>query len=590
VLNSFSTPLNGNLPISYPAEGASSFVRFAPVAGPTYLVQQLQALQQVQAVPAPTYDIYVSSINGNDGNDGSSIANAKKTIGAVLSTNMLTAGKSLGLECGSHFREMLTITQKDVRVGAYVGPANLQALPILDASEPLTNYSPSGSAYPNLFQFEKPYIPAERGRDYPYSIFENGLRLKRVSTQQECNDTVGSFCVYPPTKPAPAPPPANFTIYFHPIAAGSSFEVAVLDAGVDVAESATGLRISRIHAKRSILNDGVIRLNGKGAVATDCVAEDGTKHTLYVTDGCLLENVVAWKGEGIDSYFIYYYANGGGVTPIDSVGTTFRRCAAIGGYPYGSEVTIDGELQNPAYSKSSGFYCHSTGLNSPQLASATYEGCYAENLGSGFGGEAQLITTRNCYTYLVATCAGGASYAGQVVNIQGNTFDQRYGKDYQKARNEQRTPLTINVNGNYAGGTTNIEHNVILMSQDKYGYFLYAEGTDAIINLNYNTLYSESNKSNGIAKHGTGLLTFTHNVFYNPETIIYYDANVQVVSSDNVYYRQGNRLQWVKQGVSAPYSSLSEWQAVELPTSKPNYKTYQDARSVLAAPLFTPVP
>ena len=632
MLNSFSAPLNGKLSIPYPAEGASSFVRFAPVAGATYLVQQFQALQQVQAVPAPTYDIYVSSINGDDSRDGSSPAKAKKTItGLTGAATLLANGKSLGLECGSHFREMLTITQKDVRVGAYVGPANSQALPILDASDPLTASSDPSTGFipspgnPGLFQFNKPYIYLGEGRDYPYSIFETGvgfeqgIRLKRVLNLTDCRNNAGTFFIDPVQVRRESPPVSHppFTIYFNPIDAGHSFEVAMRDAGVDVAPSATGLRLSRIHAKRSLLNDGVMRLNAKGAVVTDCVAEDGTKHTLYVTDGCLLENVTCWKGEGIDSYFIYYYDNSGLNSPDvagDSVGTTFRRCAAIGGYPYKSEVIVNEELQNPAYEKASGFYCHSAALPNPQLASVTYEGCYAENLGSGFGGEAQLITTRNCYTYKVATCAAGASYAGQIVTIEGNTFDQRAGEDYQKAQNERRTILSISANnvhvrlqGNpdiinypYAGGTTNIERNVLLMSQAKYGFFLYANGPvgyDVIINFNYNTLYSESNKSNGLSKHGTGLLTFTHNVFYNPEQILYYPANTtpnpenpaldtttRAVSSDNVYYHQGKPLTWLLG--SATKSPLSDWQTVELPTSDPDYKSYQDARSVLAAPLF----
>jgi hypothetical protein len=617
VLSPVSSPLNGNLPISYPPQTVSfsdtskpsetiGSLRFAPVTGVTYLLQQFQAFQQVQETIQPTYDIYVSSRNGDDNKDGLSPKTAVLTIARAIA--LLGNDKSLGLEYGSYFREMLSIKgYKNVRVGAYsqteiVPYTDSKAFPILDASREVkrADINPTPGAA-NVYQFSETTSYDPTGRTYPFSTFQDGKRLKRVNDLPTCTSTEGSFwfdtvnklvCFHPILNVDPRNPPVVI-------------EVAVRDAGVDVDNASTGLRISRIHAKRSILNDGAMRLNGKGAVATDCIAEDGTKHTLYVTDGCLLENVVCWKGEGLDSYFVYYYDNTGLTPPDvagDSIGTTFRRCAAIGGFAFGAEKEAEAGIGNSPYYTSSGFYCHSDDLPSVQLSSVTYEGCYAENLGSGFGGEAQLMNIRNCSTYKVATGASGASYIGQVANIENNTFDQRDGAFYQKAKNENRTLLNVvgkeYIRGrrdtSYAGGTTNIENNTLLIAlpDGEYGFFLYSNNpgnASLAINFRNNTFFSATNRGNGLSKHGAGLLTFTHNAFYNVAQILYYtDINAQVISSDNVYYHQGSQPTW-QLGTGNPYSFIN-WKKQLVPTSNPAVKVYQDARSTLADPLFITTP
>lgn len=271
MLNSFSGFLNGNLPVSYPLQKVSfpnsstgyvGSARFAPTTGVTYLVQQLQALQQVQAVPPTSYDIYVSSINGNDNNNGLSAATAKRTIAGAA--GLLTDGKSLGLEYGSHFREMLLITQKNVRVGAYTNPVSQNnppategQLPILDASDVVTSIEATSGAT-NTYQFTINTTGFDsNGRTYPFSTFQDGKRLKRVNSLATCTSTEGSFW----------PDIANARVYFHPIGnvdprnPAVVIEVAVRDAGIDVTPTATELHLSRIYAKRSQINDGNRRVH-----------------------------------------------------------------------------------------------------------------------------------------------------------------------------------------------------------------------------------------------------------------------------------------------------------------------------------------
>jgi hypothetical protein len=504
-------------------------------------------LQELQAQLPPTFDYYVSSLNGNDANDGRTIATAKKTIMGSAdgpgAQSLLGAGKSLGLEYGSHFREQLTITWPDVRVGAY----GVGDLPVLDASDILPNNTITKTA--DLYQFSVLLAFDTDGREFPFSVFENGQRLRRADSLKESAEAAGSFYAQQPSDPTSQP----WTIYLHainsanPITNGSVYEVAIRDAGFDTADAATGLQLSNIHAKRSILNDGVLRIRGKNSVISACVAEDGTKHTLYVTDKCLLEDVVCWKGEGRDSYFIYYYENANS----DSMGTTFRRCVAIGDYAYGQ--------QESRYATASGYYCHA---KTNPLVSVLYEECYAENFSAGFGGEAQQTTVLGCFTYLTATGASGSSYSGQVTTIKGNFFDQRAGASYQKALNEQRTLLRAQA------GTTNINHNVLLTSiiPDTYGFCLFSGAPDplkpypgdTIINFTRNTMLNEgTGNGQGLRKLSQGSLTFDHNIFYNIREVCMVE-NSTLTSFNNVYWRPNNGpMSWFFNG--NPYTPLSAW-------------------------------
>ncbi len=542
------TAWTGNVSLSYNVAGGNGSFSFKPL-GTTDLIQQLRA-----QIP-PSFDYYVSSLNGNDANDGLTPATAKQTIAAAQ--NLLGAGKSLGLEYGSYFREQLTIDYPNVRVGAY----GVGELPVLDASklvQPEDILKTPG--YTNLYQFDVTPVADIDGREFLFSTFEDGQRLRRIeTTKEDCDNTPGSF--YAPQSTSTS------VVYFHaidsvnPKADGVTIEVAVRDAGFDTADAATGLRLSNIHAKRSILNDGVLRIRGKKSVVSACVAEDGTKHTLYVTDDCSLEDVVCWKGEGRDSYFIYYYENATG----DSKGTTFRRCVAIGGYAYGQQVA--------RYETASGYYCHSFNGAANPLANVLYEDCYAENFGTGFAGEALQLTVRGCFTHLTAIAAAGPFKAGAAATIERNFFDQRAGGDYQKASNEQRTLLQA------TAGTTTIRNNVLLTAipDTKYGFCLYASNGDVVFTRN--TLLNEGNGNGlGISKQGAGQLTFDHNIFYDIREIC--NVNNSALSSfNNVYWRPNSGpIAWTLNGT--PYTSLFDWQNQTTPK--------QDAGSISADPDFFP--
>lgn len=480
-----------------------------------------------------SFDFYVSSVNGNDNNSGFSIATPKKTLAAV--TALLSSGKSLGIEKGSYFREMLAIAYPNVVVSTYGSGSK----PVMDATDIISQATIAAApGYGNLYRCSA--TPITTGGQ-SFSFFENGQRLKRTVSPAECAQTEGSFF-------APAPSSGTAAvIYFHPIghtnpaSDGKKYEVTVRDAGLTASSSATGITVNGIRTRASLQNDGTMVINATGSYIKNCVFEDGSKHTMFVSDGCTVEDCTALKGEGIDSYFVYYYQNGGA-----SLGTTFRRCYAIGGYAYAEEQS--------KYATAIGFFCHAS---SGALASVTFEDCYAENLTGGFGGDARTVNIVRCKTHFVAVAASAfASSPQTVVNIRQCFFDQRSSHAYQKAQNDNRPLLQL------LTGTNNVEGNVLVVDPSVSGNILYSSQDNTVINFNHNTVVAQSGTAGFTAmlKNGTGLVTVHKNIFYGFERVYYsYNDNSSILADGNVYYRLSGGLGF-KNGFSF-YSSFSNWQA-----------------------------
>lgn len=503
------------------------------------------SLSGSKLVNGGTYDYYVSSTIGNDAYSGTTPDSPKKTLTAVAA--LITAGKTLGIEKGSYFREQLYINVPNVAIGTYNSGSNItvanfnpNAKPILDASDiiPAANITKT-PALTNVYQFN--VTPVTVGGQ-SFSFFENGQRLVRVASNATCDSTVGSFF---------APTPSNGvsqTIVFHAIgntngtSDGKLYECTTRDTGFDTGPLALNTTVDGIITKRSLQNDGTMRLSSSGAYVKNCNFIDGSKHNIFVSDNSTVENCTALNCEGYDSMFIYYIQDA-----TSAKGTTFKNCNAIGAFAYGAQTT--------AYPTSVGFYNHTQTSVIPVV---NYINCYAENLSSGFSGEALINNVTNCRTNLVATSFANLANANGISNITSCFFDQRYGAAYQQASNDNRALIQV------AQGTINIKGSVLIANPGTFGHLIYSPDANTIINATSNTfagLNATGNTLDGIQKLNTGVINLDKNIFYGVSNPIDDYANnlMSAIATNNVYYRSTGNLVW-KNGANT-YTGFPAWQA-----------------------------
>ncbi len=139
--------------------------------------------------PSPTYTFYVAN-SGSDSNNGTSPATPWKTL-AKLNTAKMSPGNSAGLQCGSVFREGLTLTQSGtpsapISYGSY-GSCTGSNLPLISGADLLSTWSAqSEGAYTAYYTTET---------TAPAVVFEDNHRLTKVAAQTAM--TVGSFFYNP---------------------------------------------------------------------------------------------------------------------------------------------------------------------------------------------------------------------------------------------------------------------------------------------------------------------------------------------------------------------------------------------------------
>jgi hypothetical protein len=135
--------------------------------------------------PSPTYTFYVAN-SGSDSNNGTSPATPWKTL-AKLNTAKMLPGNSAGLQCGSVFREDLTLTQSGtasapIGYGSY-GSCTGSNLPLISGADLLSTWSAqSEGAYTAYYATET---------TAPAVVFEDNHRLTNAAAQTAM--TVGSF-------------------------------------------------------------------------------------------------------------------------------------------------------------------------------------------------------------------------------------------------------------------------------------------------------------------------------------------------------------------------------------------------------------
>lgn len=310
----------------------------------------------------PGADWYVDSVNGNDAGGGSQSDAPFQTIDR-LSWAPLHEKDTIYLARGSHWREELRGLPEGTSVIAY----GQGERPLLDASDIAAQggWQRDGELYTIVW----PHNMQEPNKNR-FSVWEDGLRLKRVESIQDARVRAGSFYAALPDAGAAG------TIYLHPSSdpAGHLYEISRREFALAIPN---GGQAHGIHTRRNGHNNGSL-VGGSGVLFKDCVAEDGTVHNVLLQSG-VVEDVVAWKNEiytgwGSSTMFVSYAASGSGM------GTIFRRSKAIGGDP-----ARPGETGGAV-----GFFQHA---NSEGVTHAflVIEDCEASGLAVGFGGIAEHV-------------------------------------------------------------------------------------------------------------------------------------------------------------------------------------------------------
>jgi hypothetical protein len=240
------------------------------------------------------FDWYVDSVNGSDSNTGKSPAQAFATIAKLMT--VLDEGQTVGLACGSHWREQLSIAASNVSVLAY-GSGNR---PLLDCSNVIAAGAWSKTAgQTNVYQASVPLPGLGAGECY-VAAWENNARLTRAANLGACDATPGS---YYPSSDAVSP----ITLYVHPkdstnpASDGKVYEYTSRRAAL-AAYDANGLLVNGIHTRRNLGIAGSL-LGGRYCRVLNCLAEDGNSHNIFVRRGSLVDRCTVkggyWKSSEV---------------------------------------------------------------------------------------------------------------------------------------------------------------------------------------------------------------------------------------------------------------------------------------------------
>lgn len=271
------------------------------------------------SAPGQSFDFYVNSATGSDANDGLTPATAFETISAANA--ILANGVRIGLARGSEWREQLgddLLSYTDVVVGAY----GSGAMPILDGSDVATGWTYDG-AYTNLYSVAW----AHDGSVGDFlSVWENGARLRWVASQATADATPGSF--YAATISG-----TPSTIWIHPNGSTNptnnkkTYTASRRKQGLTCGTPAARWTIMDLHTRKSISNNGSLQAAAPGSVVRRCLAEDGTKHNMFIGADCIAYDCIAWESDWADrtntTAFVAYVTNGIGRT------AKFERCISV---------------------------------------------------------------------------------------------------------------------------------------------------------------------------------------------------------------------------------------------------------------------
>jgi hypothetical protein len=327
-----------------------------------------------------TLNWYVDSVNGSDSNSGTSQDQAFATISKAQS--VLAAGQTLGLACGSQFREQLTLSVNGATVVAYGSGQK----PLLDCSDLISTAAWSKTAgRTKVYQATVPIDSAPAATFI--GCWENDARLSYQASVAAVDATPGSYTLSD-TSNSPVSP---VTIYIsasdgsNPETNGKRYEYARRSYGL-MGQNASTCGIGGIATRRNLHANGSLVL-GSSTVAANCQVADGQYHSVYVSRGCQLFGVVA-NGAYHPTTISMFYWN----ATFAGENLYFENCQAL--------------LESYVTGMGSGF----GGNGSGTLGTVTYNNCVVQNCDEAFEGTlARTLVVRGCHI-------AGQSRAGLAVN------------------------------------------------------------------------------------------------------------------------------------------------------------------------------
>lgn len=425
------------------------------------------------------FDYYIDSVSGSDANNGRSPATAKQTLGSVT----LTTGIKIGLARGSKWREQIGgfIALPDyVSIGAY----GTGQMPLIDASDVSTGWTKTAGKT-NVYQAD---LSVGASSQF-LRLYENNVLLKWVADTTACDAAPGTYYCATTTGAATTTVYVNTSNSTNPGSNGKTYEHTARMFGI-MSNTATGWSVTNVRTKRNLHTDGSLVLY-TGGTARACIAEDGGKHSLWIGDGGLAEDCVAWKTDYTDrtgsTMFVSFVADGRGKT------STMRRCVAIN--------SIAGQTV-------SGFYAHTQGTGF-EWAEIKREDCSASGVMTGFDvNDCTLYTDTRSYTFNAANGVESAAIYAAVTDpyVKSGATTQGNGIHLRKAGliDGLRMYSTYGSYDVYAeGGAGSVEvKNSVVYKTTGSGFFNLALGSADTLN-SHNNIY-QSTSGGGMLTHCLG--------------------------------------------------------------------------------------
>lgn len=436
--------------------------------------------------------VYVDSVAGSDANDGLTQATPKATCAAGMTVLASSGRKTIRLKCGSFFREQITLP-----AGKRLKNYGSGARPILDPREnaPASWTLTSGQTY--TYQQTLTHALSSPST---HRLWEDGVRLKRVTSIALCESTVGSFF-------APTPSSTSNLVYIHPNgdgdpnSNGKTYSYSSRMYGVDMSNGCT---LDGIDTGWQGGNDGSIRALARNCVVRNCSALDGSKHNMLFADGAV-DNVTLhdWEpiaGVGSQTAFILYNDWNTGTTP----NATISRVS----------VNAFGLLDNVS---ALGFYGH----GQTAYGRVTLSDCRVEDCGTAYGSMGASDT-------LLARCTSVGCYVHTRTDA---TTDN----------------IILYRNKAIAKGSTGVQFLAGKWNSVKVRHS-YASFRNLLISARSNDIRfctfapnSESLGDNNVTTSSLGDLNIENSVLlFNGATVFNTTATLRYVGNRNLYYPKGN--------------------------------------------------
>lgn len=481
------------------------------------------------------FDYYVDSVAGNDGNSGRSEAAPFQTMAALSA--VLADGHRVALKRGSTWTEQLgtlSAAKTNVTIEAY----GTGKMPILDGRD-IVSGSWTKTATRTFVYDKVVTITTDTGQFV--SVWEDDVRLRWVASQALCDATAGTYYV------ATTGSGGTAQIYVHATGdgdPGSNGKVYKHSRRAYGLITGTNWRVSDIHTKCSLHNDGSLILNSN-SIAYRCLAEDGTKHNMFLADGAWAYDCIAWKSDWHDrtnaTAFVAYTTDGRG----KSAG--FVRCVAVVETDkVGIAVAAAGAL--------GGFYAH-TSSASLKWSKISYIDCSVDSATTGLSvtncDEAEITRplARNVLTGISQGAGTGTVLDAWLDNPPAATIGMTSGVVVQASTATTIEGLRAYVSRAMAFGaiyapatcTLTVRKNALQRASGQAGYcfFQALNGASSIIQSTRNIIYGPStgNAEKAIWVASSATLNVDYNVYY--KTGMDFEAG-GVASTDFAAYRTAN--------------------------------------------------